>query len=92
MNESPYRQLIKLQRHEVMLKSKRGLDKLTRNVLRLFRADVKSSVSSIGQVKFPQVAAPVIICHDSQKETRSALINAEYQKGKALMCHKPRCI
>lgn len=80
--------MIKLQRHEVKLKSRLGLDKLARKVLRLFRADVKSPVSSIGQEKFAHVAAPVIIYHDSQKEIRSALLNAERKKAEALMWKK----
>ena len=85
MNERHYKKVIKMQKHQVKLKSRVGLGKLARKVLRQFRADVKSSVSSIGQEKFVHAAAPVIIYHDSQREIRSALINAERQKGKALM-------
>ena len=85
MNESHSKKVIKMQRHEVKLKSRLGLGKLARKVLRLFRADVKSSVSSIGQEKFAHVAAPIIIYHDSQKENRRALLNAECRKAEALM-------
>jgi len=85
MNESHYKKVIKLQRHELKPKSRLGLDKLARKVRRLFRADVKSSVSSIDQEKFAHVATPIIIYHDSQKEIRSALLNAERRKAEALM-------
>ena len=74
-----------MQRHEGKLKSRLGLDKLTRKVLRLFRADVKFPVSSISEEKFAHVAAPVVIYHDSHKEIRSALLNAECKKAEALM-------
>ena len=77
-----------MQRHEVKLKSRMGLDKLAGKVLRLFRADVKSSVSSIDQEKFAHVAAPVIIYHDSQREIRSALLNAERRKAEAWQKHR----
>jgi len=85
MNERHYKKVIKMQKHKVKLKSRLGLGKLARKVLRQFRADVKSSVSSIGQEKFAHVAAPVIIYHDSQREIRSALLNAERRKAEALM-------
>ena len=85
MNESHYEKVIRLRKHEARLKTRLGLGKFARKVLRLFRADVKSPESSLGQEKFVHVAAPVIIHPNSQREIRSALINAERQKGKALM-------
>jgi len=77
--------VIKMRRHEVKLKSRLGLGKLTRKMLRLLRADVESPASSISQEKSAHVAASGIIYHDSQREIRSALLNAERKKAEALM-------
>lgn len=77
--------VIKVQRHERKLKSRLGLGKLRRKVLRLLKADVKFPVSSIGQKKIAHEATLIDIYHVSQKETRSALINAERAKARALM-------
>jgi len=82
--------VFKLQRHEVKLKSRLGLGKLARKMLRLLRADVKFPVSSIGQEKFAHVTTPVIVYHDSQREIRSALLNAERKKAQALMEQQKR--
>ena len=84
---------MKMRRHEVKLKSRLGLGRLTRKMLRLLKADVESPASSISQEKSAHEAVPGIIYHDSQREIRSALINAERQKGRALMdCQKRRVI
>ena len=88
MNERHYKKVVKMQKHKVKLKSRMGLGKLARKVLRQFRAEVKSPVSSIGQEKFAHVAAPVIIYHASQREIRSALLNAERRKAEAWQKHR----
>jgi len=66
-----------MQKHEVKLKSRLGLGKLTRRVLRLWRANVQSPMSSIGEED-----APANIYASMQA---SALLNAEHKKAEALM-------
>ena len=70
-----------MQRHEEESRRRLGLGKLARKVLRLLRADAEFPFSSIGQEKF----APVNISHYSQRENRSASLNAERKKAEALM-------
>jgi len=77
--------VIKVQKHEEKLKSGLGLGKLARKVLRLLRADAKSPLSSIEQENFAHTVAPVNVYHDSQREIRNALLNAECKKAEALM-------
>ena len=75
--------------HEVKLKSRLGLGKLTRKMFRLLRSDESFPATSVSQEKFTHEAVPVIINHNSQREFRSALVNAERQKAEALMeCRK----
>ena len=66
-----------MQKHEVRLKSKLGLGKLARRVLRLWRANVQSPMSSIGEED-----APAYIYASMQA---SVLLNAERKKAEALM-------
>ena len=66
-----------MQKHEVKLKSRLGLGKLARRVLRLWRANVQSPMSSIGEED-----APANIYASMQA---SALLNAERKKAEALM-------
>jgi len=66
-----------MQKHEVKLKSRPGLGKLARRVLRLWRANVQSPISSIGEED-----APANIYASMQA---SALLNAERKKAEALM-------
>jgi len=78
--------VIKVQRHEGKLKSGLRLGKLTRKVLRLLRADSKSPMYSIKQENAcMHTVAPVNVYHDSQREIRNALMNAELKKAEALM-------
>jgi len=59
-------------------------------MLRLLKADVESPASSISQEKSAHEAVPGIIYHDSQREIRSALLNAERQKAEVLMEYQKR--
>ena len=68
-----------MKRHEVKMKNRLGLGKWARNMLGLLRTDIKSSVSSIPQESF----APEIIYHHTQRDIRSALLNAECRKTEA---------
>lgn len=77
--------MIKVQKHEEKLKRGIGLGKMKRIVLRLLRADAKSPLSSIEQENFAHTVAPVNVYHDSQREIRNALLNAECKKAEALM-------
>ena len=65
-----------MQKHEVKLKSRLGLGKLARRVLRLWRANTQSPMSSIGEED-----APTNIYSPMQA---SALLNAERKKAEAL--------
>lgn len=67
------------------LKSRLGLDKLSRKALRLLRADAESPVSLIGQEEFADVAATVTAYRYSEREIRSVLLNAEQKKAEAQM-------
>lgn len=71
--------------HERKVKSRLGLGKLTRKVLRLLKADVKFPVSSIGQEKIAHEATLADIYHVPQREIRSALLNAERKKAEVIM-------
>jgi len=77
--------VIKVQRHERKLKSRLGLRKLTRKVLRLLKADVKFPVSSISQEKIAHEATLVDTYHVPHREIRSALLNAERKKAEVIM-------
>ncbi|TET20041.1 hypothetical protein E3J74_04330 [Candidatus Bathyarchaeota archaeon] len=74
-----------MQKHEEKLKRGLGLGKMKRIVLRLLRADAKFPLSSIEQEKSAHAVAPVNVYHDSQREIRNALLNAECKKAEALM-------
>ena len=77
--------VMKVQRHERKLKSRLGLGKLTRKVLRLLKADVKFPVSSIGQKKIAHEATIVDKYHVPQREIKIALLNAEGKRAHACM-------
>ena len=83
-----------MRRHETELRSRLGRRKLSRRVLRLLRAVTGFPVSSIGQEELACVVAPmaVNISHDSRREIRSALLNAERRKAEALEWHRRRLV
>lgn len=76
--------VIEMQEPLEKLKSKLGLSKLSRKMLRLPRANAEFPVSSAGKEKFAHLVAPIIY-HESQNEIRSALLNAECMKAEALI-------
>lgn len=67
------------------LKSRLGLGKLSRKVLRLLRADMELPVSSIGQEEFAHEATSANAFHYSQREIRNAFLAAERKKAEAQM-------
>jgi len=83
-----------MRRHETELRSRVGRRKLSRRVLRLLRAVTGLPVSSIGEEELAYVVAPMAanISHDSRKEIRSALLDAEHRKAEALEWHRRRLV
>jgi len=67
------------------LKSSLSLGKSTEKKLRLPKANTKFPVSPIDQKKSAQAVATANICHNSQKEIKNAMLNAEYKKACACM-------
>jgi len=66
-----------MQKHELKLESRLGLGKLAKRVLRLWRANMQSPTSSIGEEDAPaNIYAPM---------QASAVLNAERKKAEALM-------
>lgn len=84
-DSSLLRMVMKVQRHKEKLKSGLGLGKMKSKVLRLLRADAKFPLSLVEQEKSAHAVAPANIYHNSHKEIRNALLNAEWKKAQALM-------
>lgn len=74
-----------MQKRKEKMKSRLDIGKLTRMTLRLLKANVKFSVFSVDQEKFAHDSSPVNTFQDSQREIRSALLNAECKKAEAFM-------
>jgi hypothetical protein len=75
----------KVQRHKEQLKSGLGLGKIISKIFRLLRADAKFSLSSVEQEEPVHAVAPANIYHNSHREIRNTLLNAEFEKAQAIM-------
>lgn len=70
----------------------KSLGRLAGKVLRLLRADREFQASLTGQEKIAHEATLVDIYQVSQKEIRSALLNAERKKAEAIEWQRRRFI